>query len=274
MQNNSSLLTRNSKPNCLILDEIDGASDKATMNAIINIIKADIPTKASNIPSSTKPKKSSKSLPYLRRPIILIANHKFAPVLRNLLPYAKVFDVSPPSDHRLVSRLKAILTKESLAIHASEQPLHYLARATGGDIRSCLHTLQFAANGIVRRRDKKNSGDENNSTMADISQALLSAMGGNSVSDGKGAWKDERTDISETLMTIFRKAKQKEKNDSSFAFAQNKDKKEGINKVLNTMEVSGFVHIFLNCLTFHFLYLSDASSLYLNIFSLLMTLPR
>jgi len=245
MESKTSFYTQNSKPNCLILDEIDGASDKATMNAILNIIKADLPPPRNQnqtevgVSKNKKPRKNTSKTSYLRRPMIFIANHKFASVLRPLLPYAKVFDVTPPSEYRLISRLKAILSQENFTIHSSEQPLRSLAKGSGGDIRSCLHTLQFAASGLRKKRQGK-SYEPPSDTLMDISQALLSAIGGGKKKHGigsEGGWKDERTDMVDTLITIFRRAKQNEKN--KFTSLSNKAvEKDGVEKVLQTMEVS------------------------------------
>jgi chromosome transmission fidelity protein 18 len=163
------------RPNCLILDEIDGADAKGAIQSLVEIIRADIPAKGS------KQKK-----PYLRRPIIFICNHKYAPALRALLPYARHFNVNPPSPTRLVARLKAVLGQEKLSMMAGGSLLHQLVVSTGGDIRSCVHTLQFAA---AQAKDSN-----------DLSQALATSLGGTGL-------KDDRSDIAATITTVFRKVK-------------------------------------------------------------------
>lgn len=79
------------KPNCLILDEIDGVDVRGSIEALVGIIKAEIPSKTNSKHNQTKnstPSSGKKSTCYLRRPIICICNHKYAPALKPLLPYA------------------------------------------------------------------------------------------------------------------------------------------------------------------------------------------
>ena len=210
------------RPNCLILDEIDGADAKSSISALVDIIRAEKPAKGSK-------KKAKKT--YLRRPIILICNHKYAPALRPLLPFACQFDVSPPSPDRLVSRLKAILGVEKMTLISGSNLLRQLVAASGGDIRSCLYTLQFAsarAREIFYKRQKKNGiiRDFHNSVI-DISPVLNIALNGT----GRGM-KDIRSDITVTLRTIFRKLKLKKIAGSS----QSVPASRGVEKVLNTVD--------------------------------------
>ena len=246
MESNSSLISQNQRPTCLILDEIDGANDKATMNAIVNIIKADLPIKKREANSDnmngqkqTKQIKSRTSNTYLRRPIIFIANHKYSPVLTPLLPYARVFDMFPPSEQRLISRIKEILAKEGHFRQTSEQPLRSLVKGSGGDIRSCLHTLQFAASG-GKNNNIYDTTEGKGAATIDISRTLLSIMGDDCNRVSHGCFKDERTDIVEALLTIFRRGKQKKKA----MYTSNEDKDGGIIKhVFKIMEVSQMQHI-------------------------------
>lgn len=120
------------RPNCLILDEIDGADARSSITALVNIIKAEKPAQGS---------KAKGRQTYLRRPIIFICNHKHAPALKPLLPYARKFDVLAPSPNRLVSRLKAVLAAERMTLVGGSSLLHKLTEAASGDIRSCLYTL-------------------------------------------------------------------------------------------------------------------------------------
>lgn len=179
----SSTLTRDmqlgGKPNCIILDEVDGTDAQTAIAALVKIIRADLPEKG------TKQKQT-----YLRRPIIFICNHKYAPTLRPLLPYCQHFDVEPPSDQRLVARLRAILAKERLSSNASSL-LNKLVVGTGGDIRSCLFTLQFSA-------AKARSVGIQKGGVVDISSTLESALGGDGL-------KDVRTDLVSTVTMVFKK---------------------------------------------------------------------
>lgn len=205
------------RPNCLILDEVDGADAKSSILALVNIIKAE----KRDADSKKKGKKT-----YLRRPIIFICNHKHAPALRPLLPYARTFDVSPPSSNRFVSRLKAVLAAERMTLVGGSSMLHGLVEGTGGDIRSCLFTLQFAA---ARAREIAAKKKQNNiligtkNGLVDITSALSTALGGNGV-----GMKDERSDMKGTLMAIFRKLK------SRIKMSKTRD----VERVLDAVEVS------------------------------------
>lgn len=181
------------RPNCLILDEIDGADAKGAIQSLVDMIRAEIP-----------PKSAKRKATYLRRPIICICNHKFAPALRPLLPYAAHFNVDPPSSARLVARLKDILNKEGLNMMAGGSLLHQLVVSTGGDIRSSLFTLQFAS---TRAEDSK-----------DLSQALTNSLNGTGL-------KDSRSDLASTVSTIFRRVKDNGlPGKSSFSVALGGDK--------------------------------------------------
>jgi chromosome transmission fidelity protein 18 len=189
------------RPNCIILDEIDGADAKGAIQALVEIIRADLPAK-----------KGSSKMPYLRRPIIFICNHKYAPALRPLLPYARHFNVDPPSPIRLVSRLKAVLSQEKLSMMSGGSLLHQLVVSSGGDIRSCIYTLQFAS---AQAQDSK-----------DLSQALSTSLGGSGLKDG-------RTDIASTITTVFRKVKTK-----GFGTCKGEDR-ASVSRVLGAVEGLG-----------------------------------
>jgi chromosome transmission fidelity protein 18 len=186
---------------------------------LVNIIMAEKPA----VGSKPKDKKT-----YLRRPIIFICNHKHAPALRPLLPYAREFDVLAPSSNRLVSRLKGVLASERMTLVGGSSMLHKLVEGASGDIRSCLYTLQFAAakareSAGFKRHHAKLSGSQ--SKLVDISSSLRTALGEN----GNGL-KDDRGDMSGTLMTIFRKLKSRAVSNSS---ASRRD----VERVLGSVEV-------------------------------------
>ena len=168
-------------PNCLILDEIDGADAARAVQSLVNIIRAEMPAKG------------AKNTTYLRRPIIFICNNKFAPALKPLLPYAKQFNVNPPSQTRLVARLRSVLAAERMSCGSSAL-LNQLVTAASGDIRSCLYTLQFAS-------AKAKSLASAATKTIDIGNTLKSALNGDGL-------KDERNDLAGTVTTIFRKEKE------------------------------------------------------------------
>jgi len=136
------------RPNCLILDEIDGADAKASIMGLVNIIREEMLAKGA---------KRQRRKPYLRRPIIFICNHKYAPALRSLLLYARQFDILPPSPNRLVSRLKAVLASENMTVIGGNGLLYQLVSGTGGIfdlvcIPYSLHLLELEK--LLRRNGK------------------------------------------------------------------------------------------------------------------------
>lgn len=174
------------RPNCLILDEIDGADAAKSIQALVEIIRSDIPSKG------TKTK-----TPYLRRPIIFICNNKFAPALKALLPYSRQFNVNPPSSVRLVERLQSVLAAERMSLYGGSALLNQLVTSASGDIRSCLYTLQYASSRAKMLADWRSGS----TTRVDISKALENVLNGTGL-------KDERNDIGGTITTVFRKPKE------------------------------------------------------------------
>lgn len=201
------------RPNCLILDEIDGADAKGAINALVEIIRSELPSKDKNNNSNKKGGKKSRQKKCLRRPIIFICNHKYAPALRPLLPFARHFDVNPPIPARLVTRLKSILNNEKYSLTSAGSLLHQLVVSTGGDIRSCLFTLQFAA---ARSRDN-----------TDFSQALSASLSGTGM-------KDHRTDIGTTLRCVFRNVKRR-----TTSLMTGRGSRQGLSRVMEVMEGLG-----------------------------------
>ena len=210
------------RPNCLILDEIDGADAKSSVSALVEIIRAEKPVKG----SKAKGKKS-----HLRRPIIFICNNKYAPALRPLLPYASQFDVMPPSLDRLVSRLKAVLAGENMTMMSGNHLLRQLVNVSGGDIRSCLYTLQFASARAreihIKKHKKQGIIKSSYNSVIDMSPVLNVALNGS----GRGM-KDIRNDITGTLRTIFRKLKLKRVAGASEPKVSSRD----VERVLNAVE--------------------------------------
>ncbi|GMH31224.1 hypothetical protein Nepgr_033067 [Nepenthes gracilis] len=135
-----------SKPKCLVIDEIDGAlgDGKGAVEIILQMISAE---RSSDTRAAKEEKLGNKSykkrrkVASLSRPVICICNDLYAPVLRPLRQVAKVHIFAQPAVNRVVSRLKHICNKEGL--RTSLITLTALAECTECDIRSCLNTLQF-----------------------------------------------------------------------------------------------------------------------------------
>ncbi|XP_067671435.1 chromosome transmission fidelity protein 18 homolog [Haliotis asinina] len=118
------------RPNCLVIDEIDGAP-QAAINILLNLIK--------RTDQSTTKKKNEGGILY--RPIICICNDQYVPALRQLRPLAMILHFPPTEPTRLASRLYEIVREER--IKAEMNALLALCEKSENDIRSCLNTLQF-----------------------------------------------------------------------------------------------------------------------------------
>ncbi|CAH1793925.1 unnamed protein product [Owenia fusiformis] len=119
------------RPNCLVIDEIDGAPQPA-INILLQVLKNT---------GETAKKKKQKDKGILRRPIICICNDPYVPSLRQLRQIAMVLPFQPPIANRLASRLLEISRKERLK--TDQTTLLALCTKMENDIRSCLNTLQF-----------------------------------------------------------------------------------------------------------------------------------
>ncbi|KAL7545023.1 hypothetical protein ACHAWF_013381 [Thalassiosira exigua] len=195
---------RGGRPNCVILDEVDGADARASISALVEIVRAPLPPKGS--------KGRKGSTPYLRRPVVLICNHRHAPALRPILPYCRTFDVRPPGPERLVGRLRAVLAAEGMGVAGGGTLLARLASSAGGDVRSCLHSLQFAsarAREVARKKGRdegSRGGGGGGATTVDVSAALTSALG----EGGGGGAKDARGDVAQTVSAVFREVRNRD----------------------------------------------------------------
>lgn len=138
----STLLNQERRPNCIVLDEIDGAPT-ASIDFLLRFI-ADAPKEATKNPKQVggKPAKS-KNVGILRRPIICICNDIYTPSLRALRQVAFVVTFPPLDASRLAERLLAICRKERLRTDMTA--LLALADKSGNDVRSCISILQFYA---------------------------------------------------------------------------------------------------------------------------------
>jgi len=239
---------KSGKPNCIILDEIDGADAKSSIQALVEIIRAEIPPPQSKGGSSNGKRGKAKTT-YLRRPIILICNHKHAPALRPILPYAKQFDVQPPNPERLTSRLNAVLAAENMSVVAGSMLLHRLVSATGGDVRSCLYALQFAsarARELALKKIQREGGEMSSKVMVNISSTLMGALGDN----GNGM-KDMQSDVSTTVATVFRRVKSVHSNKrqkTASGVSSSVASKKGVDLVLKAVDHFGDNSKTLDCL--------------------------
>uniref|UniRef100_A0A3B4AUM8 Chromosome transmission fidelity protein 18 homolog n=1 Tax=Periophthalmus magnuspinnatus TaxID=409849 RepID=A0A3B4AUM8_9GOBI len=129
-----SVLGANERPNCLVIDEIDGAPAAA-----INILLATINRKDGQKEGETAKKKKKKES-ILLRPIICICND-YVPALRPLRQQAFLLTFPQTQPSRLVQRLAEIAVHQGMK--ADTGTLMSLCEKTDNDIRSCINTLQF-----------------------------------------------------------------------------------------------------------------------------------
>ncbi|XP_077462157.1 chromosome transmission fidelity protein 18 homolog [Stigmatopora argus] len=130
-----SVLGANEKPNCLIIDEIDGAPSAAINILLTTINRKEVDSAA----ESTKKKKKKETI--LLRPIICICNDLYVPALRPLRQQAFLLTFPQTQPSRLLQRLAEISLRQGMK--AETASLMLLCEKTDNDIRSCINTLQF-----------------------------------------------------------------------------------------------------------------------------------
>ncbi|XP_071976053.1 chromosome transmission fidelity protein 18 homolog [Engystomops pustulosus] len=135
-----SVLGLDERPNCLVIDEIDGAPT-VSINMLLSLInrKDGKDTEGGNEPAATKKKKKEGGL--MLRPIICICNDQYVPSLRQLRQQAFMLNFPQTLPSRLVQRLYEITLKQNMK--ADTGALMALCEKTDNDIRSCINTLQF-----------------------------------------------------------------------------------------------------------------------------------
>ncbi|KAG7813760.1 hypothetical protein KL921_000034 [Ogataea angusta] len=133
MKNNS--LT--GSPVCLILDEIDGATEHGFINILVDLINKDRRDTAS-LGLDTKGKPARQ---ILKRPIIALCNDVYSPVLEKLRPHCETIAFRKSHPRLVKSKLKKICQRE--AITADDRVLDAIIESTEGDLRNCINFLQF-----------------------------------------------------------------------------------------------------------------------------------
>ncbi|KAI0823557.1 P-loop containing nucleoside triphosphate hydrolase protein [Trametes gibbosa] len=126
------------KPNLVIIDEIDGATggSEGSSGFIHKLIQVTLGK------GKQKGKKGDKNIQRpLLRPIICICNDLYAPSLAKLRPHARIVRFSRPHDTHIVRRLREICEREHMT--ADARALATLVGVAQGDFRGCLNTLQM-----------------------------------------------------------------------------------------------------------------------------------
>ncbi|XP_034948783.1 chromosome transmission fidelity protein 18 homolog [Chelonus insularis] len=127
-----SMIGADPRPNCLVLDEIDGAP-AASIELLLKFIQGKLVTKG----KKAKPGKHEEC----KRPIVCICNELYSAALRPLRSMAYVINVPKIDPSSLADRLLTIARKERINI--SHGALLQLAERCGCDVRSCLNSLQY-----------------------------------------------------------------------------------------------------------------------------------
>ncbi|KAL1779223.1 chromosome transmission fidelity protein 18-like isoform X1 [Sigmodon hispidus] len=137
-----SVLGAGGRPNCLVIDEIDGAP-MAAINVLLSILNRKGPQEAEQggtaVAAGGRRRRAEGGL--LTRPIICICNDQFTPSLRQLKQQAFLLHVPPTLPSRLVQRLQEISVQHGM--RSDPGALAALCEKTDNDIRACINTLQF-----------------------------------------------------------------------------------------------------------------------------------
>ncbi|XP_055991176.1 chromosome transmission fidelity protein 18 homolog [Sorex fumeus] len=138
-----SVLGSGGKPNCLLIDEIDGAPTAAIL-VLLGVLDRKGPPEAepgaaAGTAGAGRRRRAEGGL--LMRPIICICNDQFAPSLRPLRQQAFLLQFPPTLPSRLVQRLQEIALRQGML--ADPGALAALCEKTDNDIRACINTLQF-----------------------------------------------------------------------------------------------------------------------------------
>uniref|UniRef100_A0A3B3Q225 Chromosome transmission fidelity protein 18 homolog n=1 Tax=Paramormyrops kingsleyae TaxID=1676925 RepID=A0A3B3Q225_9TELE len=149
-----SVLGANERPNCLVIDEIDGAPS-AAINVLLAIMnrketRDTEPVAGGGISSALKKKKKES---ILMRPIICICNDLYVPALRQLRQQAFLLSFPLTQPSRLVQRLVEISRCQGMRVDTGA--LMALCEKTENDIRSCINTLQFLHGRGQRQLDQR-----------------------------------------------------------------------------------------------------------------------
>lgn len=151
-----------SRPVCLIIDEIDGATgggsggagEGSFVTALVNLIMQD--QRASRSAGTTKPKRKGKKKDtfQLNRPIIAVCNDLYAPALKPLRNLAETVPMRIPPKGLIVERLEDIFAKEGFQTeNGAVRKLVDLSLAgtsggQSGDMRATIVAAQWIATKI------------------------------------------------------------------------------------------------------------------------------
>uniref|UniRef100_A0A1B6J544 AAA+ ATPase domain-containing protein n=1 Tax=Homalodisca liturata TaxID=320908 RepID=A0A1B6J544_9HEMI len=126
------------RPNCLVLDEIDGAP-AASIDVLLKFCLGKT-TGRKKGPKVKKGAGGDEKSGILKRPIICICNDVYVPALRPLRQAAFVVHFPPTASARLAQRLCEVARHQSMKTDLGV--MMALSEKTNNDIRACLALLQ------------------------------------------------------------------------------------------------------------------------------------
>ncbi|TPX51105.1 hypothetical protein SeLEV6574_g00509 [Synchytrium endobioticum] len=130
------------RPNLVVIDEIDGASQTSSQDStFMSFLTSLAATETLQEDGKKGGRKRRSRLASLQRPIICICNDLYAPVMRPLRMVAYLVRLPTPPPKPIARRIGDICRWELIKIDA--RALNLMIEIADGDIRSCLHTLQF-----------------------------------------------------------------------------------------------------------------------------------
>ncbi|XP_054246859.1 chromosome transmission fidelity protein 18 homolog [Indicator indicator] len=132
-----SVLGAQEQPNCLIIDEIDGAP-AASISVLLSIIQW---REAEGEGAGGAGQRRRRGGGLLLRPIICICNDQYVPALRPLRQQSFLLSFPRTSPARLAQRLCEIALRQGM--RADTGALLALCEKAENDIRACINTLQF-----------------------------------------------------------------------------------------------------------------------------------
>ncbi|XP_039298444.1 chromosome transmission fidelity protein 18 homolog isoform X2 [Nilaparvata lugens] len=138
------VMGKDPRPNCLILDEIDGAP-QASIEVVVRFAGS-----KEGAEKGAKKKKKSEAV-VLRRPVICICNDAYVPALRPLRQIAYVLHFPPTCSYRLAQRLCEVARLQRLKTDVGT--MLALGEKTNNDIRACLalmHCLKVQVGASIR----------------------------------------------------------------------------------------------------------------------------
>ncbi|XP_064073620.1 chromosome transmission fidelity protein 18 homolog [Vanessa tameamea] len=158
-----SVLDRERRPNCLVLDEIDGAPIQ-TVELLVKWCTTSV--------KKEEGKKKNKTQP-LKRPVIAICNDLYATSLRPLRACALVVAVRGAGAARVCARLRRVARAEGVRVSA--RALAALGARAGGDVRAALQLLAFLEgrfDGTINIEDVENAAIGTRDNTTSMMQAL------------------------------------------------------------------------------------------------------